>query len=189
MRVAVIGAGYVGSVTAACLARRGHEVVAVDTDPFKVQEIQAGRSPVLEPGLAELIAAEVAAGRLRATKPNSETLRWADLAVVCVSTPSATDGSVDVRAMRRVLGLMAEVAPQRQVALTILVRATIAPDKLRELYAELPETARHNLDLVTYITTDRRTTALHRRSLCETSPAPAQTSAPTTCLRCLVVVS
>ena len=67
MNVVVIGGGYVGCVSAACLARLGHQVIVMDTDEHKVEQIQAGRSPVLEPGLDELLAEQVRAGRLSAS--------------------------------------------------------------------------------------------------------------------------
>ena len=72
MRISVIGLGYVGAVSAACLARRGHEVIGVDVNPRKVASVNDGEAPVLEPGLPEAIAEAVAAGRLRATTDAAE---------------------------------------------------------------------------------------------------------------------
>src|SRR5207244_203783 len=126
MKVTVIGAGYVGCVSAACLAKLGHHVRLVDTDATKVSSVAAGRSPVLEPGLAELIGAMVAAGRLRTSLPADDTLTSAELAVVCVSTPSLKAGGVDTRPMQRVFAALAKAAVPRAEPLVVVVRSTIS---------------------------------------------------------------
>ena len=92
MKVTAIGLGYVGTVTAACLASRGHDVWGVDVDAAKVDEICAGRSPVAEPGLDALVAQVVADGRLHATMSSTEALDGADISLVCVGTPSTARG-------------------------------------------------------------------------------------------------
>src|SRR5918992_4166569 len=96
-RVAVFGIGYVGCVTAACLSRDGHDVLGVDTDADKVAELNAGTAPISEPGLSELVASQVRAGRLRATTGAEEAVRASDLAMICVGTPSTPDGAVSTR--------------------------------------------------------------------------------------------
>src|SRR6516164_3934753 len=96
MKVAVIGLGYVGTVTAACLAANGHDVWGVDVDAAKVGEINAGRSPVSEPGLGEIIAGAVAAGALHATTSCPEAMDQADISLVCVGTPSTAHGATDL---------------------------------------------------------------------------------------------
>src|SRR5947209_6252222 len=103
MDVALFGLGYVGSVTATCLAARGHRVTGVDTDPGKVAAINDARSPVIEPGLDELVTEGVRSGRLRATASISEALLTAELSLVCVGTPSRDDGSTDLRQVTRVV--------------------------------------------------------------------------------------
>jgi threonine dehydrogenase-like Zn-dependent dehydrogenase len=110
MKIAVVGAGYVGCVTAACLSRDGHAVVAVDTDPSKVQSLRDGICPVVEPGLQELVTKNVQEGRLRAKESSVGAFANVDAAIVCVSTPSMPDGSVDIRPMMRVFGVLAEAA-------------------------------------------------------------------------------
>ena len=92
MRVAVFGLGYVGTVTAAGLASRGHDVVGVDVDPLKVDLVRAGNSPVVEPGIEELIADGVAGGRIRATTDAAVALERADVSLLCVGTPSSPQG-------------------------------------------------------------------------------------------------
>ena len=91
--IAVFGIGYVGVVSAACLAKDGHKVIAVDVDPGKVASINAGLSPIVEHGLADLIAEVVAAGNLTATLDGNAAVQAADASFVCVGTPSAPDGS------------------------------------------------------------------------------------------------
>jgi GDP-mannose 6-dehydrogenase len=133
MRIAVVGAGYVGCVTAACLSRDGHDVVAVDTDASKVQSLRRGLCPVVEPGLQELVGAGVKAGRLGASEPTLEAFRGLDAAIVCVSTPSMPDGSVDIRPMMRVFAVLAQAAETVGSPRVVLVRSTIAPGMLRRV--------------------------------------------------------
>jgi GDP-mannose 6-dehydrogenase len=102
MRIAVFGLGYVGIVSAACLARDGHEVVGVDPQPGKVALVNEGRSPIVEKYVGELVAEAVAAGRLRATSSAAEAVAACDLSLVCVGTPSRRNGSLDVAAVERV---------------------------------------------------------------------------------------
>src|SRR3954466_5300467 len=96
MKIAVFGLGYVGAVTAAGLAHSGHNVVGVDVDGDKVAALNAGESPVVEPGIVELIATGVQSGRLRATRSIAEAMEHADLSLVCVGTPSGSLGSTDL---------------------------------------------------------------------------------------------
>src|SRR5437867_3399765 len=85
-QIAVLGLGYVGCVTAACLAHIGHRVVGVDRDPFKVESVLGGRAPFFEPGLEDLVKATVSAGRLSASVSLAAALAEADVALICVGT-------------------------------------------------------------------------------------------------------
>src|SRR5260370_32355102 len=96
MKVAVFGLGYVGTVTAACLASHGHDVWGVDVDATKVAEIRVGRSPVAEPGLGALVAQAVAGGTLNAGTSAAEALDRADVSLVCVGTPPAAGGPAEL---------------------------------------------------------------------------------------------
>ncbi len=138
MRIAVVGAGYVGCVTAACLTRHGHSVVAVDSDTSKVDSLRRAICPVIEPGLQELVAAGVKTGRLNATEPTVDAFADMDAAIVCVSTPSMPDGSVDVRPMMRVFALLAEAADTIGRPRLVVVRSTIAPAMLRRVLDRYP---------------------------------------------------
>jgi GDP-mannose 6-dehydrogenase len=127
MRVSVFGLGYVGCVTAACLAREGHDVVGVDTNPEKVGMVNAGVSPLVEPGLGQLLAAEVGAGRLRATTEAPDAVRSSDLALVCVGTPSRPNGQLDVTAVGRVGGDIGRALKGRETPFTVVLRSTVLP--------------------------------------------------------------
>ncbi len=104
MRISVYGLGYVGAVSAACLAADGHTVVGVDTNPVKVDLLNQGHAPVVEAGLGELIEEGVRAGRLRATTDCDAAVAATDIGLVCVGTPSKGNGSLDLTNLRRVAG-------------------------------------------------------------------------------------
>lgn len=140
MNVALFGLGYVGSVTAACLASRGHHIVGVDTDAGKVLTINDGRSPVIEPGLESMVAAVVATGALRATGSVREGLRCADLSLVCVGTPSAGNGSTDLVQVRRVIGEIGAVLADSGRPHTVVIRSTVPPGTVEEVVVPLLET-------------------------------------------------
>ena len=91
-KISVIGLGYVGAVTAGCLAQKGYTVVGVDVNPLKVEMLESGRSPVLEPGLEEYISSSQRACRLHATTNTSEAVSQTDVSFICVGTPSLRGG-------------------------------------------------------------------------------------------------
>jgi GDP-mannose 6-dehydrogenase len=126
-RLAVLGLGYVGCVTAACMARIGHRVVGVDRDPFKVESVLAGRAPFFEPGLEELVRAAVGSGRLSASLSLAEAVRDADVALLCVGTPSGKHGDLCLDQLRRVCQELAALLPARTRRLVVAVRSTVYP--------------------------------------------------------------
>ena len=132
MRVAVFGLGYVGSVTAAALARDGHAVVGVDPAAPKVESIRSGRAPVLEPGLDELTARMVKSGALRATDDPAEALAAAELSLICVGTPSRRDGSLDLRYVRQVAEQIGSKLSLTASGHVVVVRSTVLPGSTRE---------------------------------------------------------
>src|SRR4030095_12005181 len=93
MRIIVWGLGYVGTVSAACLAQLGHDVVGVEPNLTKVEALNAGRSLIKEPGLDTLVSQMAGMGRLRATHDGASLIPWADMSLICVGTPAAPDGS------------------------------------------------------------------------------------------------
>ena len=127
MRVSVFGLGYVGSVTAACLARAGHEVVGVDVNQEKVQMINTATSPVVEPGLAELLADVVGARRLRATTSVPEAVASSALSLICVGTPGRANGQLDLRAIERVGRAIGKALTARSETHTVVLRSTVLP--------------------------------------------------------------
>ena len=133
MRISVFGLGYVGAVSAACLAADGHTVVGVDTNQVKVDLLNQGRAPVIEAGLGELIEQGVRAGRLRATTDGEEAVAATDLAFVCVGTPSHGNGSLDLTYLRRVADDIGQAIRRRRSPITVVVRSTMLPGTTRQL--------------------------------------------------------
>ncbi len=137
MKVAVFGLGYVGTVTAAGLAHRGHQVVGVDVDTSKVAAINAGESPVVEPGIVELIASGATNGCLSATTSPAEALDRADVSLICVGTPSGSHGSTDLTYLERVISeiraAMAHVTPPASGFHAVVVRSTVPPGTVDHL--------------------------------------------------------
>ncbi|MEO6509951.1 MAG: nucleotide sugar dehydrogenase [Nocardioides sp.] len=146
MKVAVFGLGYVGTVTAAGLARSGHSVVGVDLDVAKVATINAGESPVVEPGIAALIASGRRNGGLRATTSVSEAVDGADVSLICVGTPSGMHGSTDLSYVERVVeqirAAMEHVRPPESGLHSVVVRSTVPPgtvdDCVAPVFADVP---------------------------------------------------
>jgi len=141
MRVAVFGLGYVGCVSAACLARRGHHVIGVDTDGMKVQLVDAGTAPVLEPGLPELVSAEAATGRLSATTDATAAVGASEVSMICVGTPSASNGSLGLEAVERVARSIGAALPPAGRRHTVVVRSTVLPGTTEQFVLPLLEEA------------------------------------------------
>jgi GDP-mannose 6-dehydrogenase len=127
MRVAVFGLGYVGCVSAACLARDGHRVTGVDVNPLKVAQVNAGRSPVTEHGLDELIGEVRRAGTLQATGDGRAAIVASELSLVCVGTPSNHNGSLDHRHVERVCGEIGAALADVGRPHVVVVRSTVLP--------------------------------------------------------------
>jgi GDP-mannose 6-dehydrogenase len=124
--IAVLGLGYVGCVSAACLAKLGHRVIGVDRDEHKVSSVLAGLAPFYEPGLEDIIKENVAAGRLSATTSVAEAVREADVALICVGTPSEKNGNLGLEQLRRVSVEIREALGER-TGLIVAVRSTVFP--------------------------------------------------------------
>jgi GDP-mannose 6-dehydrogenase len=127
VRISIFGMGYVGCVSAACLAKLGHEIVAVETNPTKVEIINAGRSPIIEARLDELMTAAVSSGRLRASSDGSAAVKQTDLAIVCVGTPSQDNGNIDLSSVLRVCEQIGQALASKQEYFTVVIRSTVIP--------------------------------------------------------------
>lgn len=125
-RTAVFGLGYVGCVTAACLARLGHRVIGVDVDELKVRSVNEGRAPFHEPGLDEIILDATRSGLLSATTSAAEAIGQSDIALLCVGTPSERNGNIGLAQLRRVSEQIARVLPEGK-PLIVTVRSTVFP--------------------------------------------------------------
>ena len=133
--IAVFGLGYVGCVTAACFAELGFRVIGVDVDARKVDAILEGQSPFYEPGLEPLIAKHLRAGALQATLSTEEALRDADFAFLCVGTPSAANGNLNLDYLRKVSSDIGLHLDGRTKPLTVVVRSTVFPGSCDEVVA------------------------------------------------------
>jgi len=133
--IAVFGLGYVGCVTAACFAELGFRVVGVDVDARKVRAVTDGQSPFYEPGLEPLIAKHLKTGALTGTLSTKEALRDADYAFLCVGTPSAPNGNLNLEYLRKVASEIASHLDGRTKPLTVVVRSTVFPGTCDEVVA------------------------------------------------------
>ena len=140
-RLAVFGIGYVGVVSAACLARDGHQVIAVDVDPGKVAAINAGRSPIVERDLPELIAEMVAAGRLTATTDVTAAVQDSEASFVCVGTPSAADHSIGLDYVKAVCGQIGRALADHPGFHSVIMRSTIVPGTMQSVCIPILEQA------------------------------------------------
>ena len=127
MRISIFGLGYVGAVCAGCLSARGHEVVGVDISKEKIDLINAGKSPIVEPGLGELLSQGIATGRLRGTTNFAEAIRDTDLSMICVGTPSKKNGDLELNYIESVCREIGFVLRDKTTRHTIVVRSTVLP--------------------------------------------------------------
>jgi GDP-mannose 6-dehydrogenase len=132
MKVSVFGIGYVGCVTAACLASESHDVIGVDVDPFKVQAINEGRAPFFEPGLGDLVARMRTEGRLRATTDNADAVRNSDIALVCVGTPTNANGTIRLDYLKHVLAGINDELRRKNKYFVVAVRSTVLPAAIEQ---------------------------------------------------------
>jgi len=127
IRVSVFGLGYVGTVSAACLANEGFEVIGVDTDEQKISTIQEGRSPIQEKGLDVLVKKAVSTGHLHATTNAEEAVVNSDISLICVGTPSNEDGSLNLSYVFKVASEIAHCLKHKNDFHTLVIRSTVLP--------------------------------------------------------------
>lgn len=139
MDISVFGLGYVGAVTAGCLAARGHRVIGVDVMAAKVEEMKAGKPPIIEPGLEERLRSALDGGRLTATTDAGSAVAATDVSLVCVGTPSSVSGALDLGYVRQVTGEIAAAVARKRSSHTLVFRSTMLPGSTRGLVAGMGE--------------------------------------------------
>jgi len=138
VHVAILGLGYVGCVSAACLAQLGYSVTGIDRDENKVNNVLNGIAPFFEPGLEPLVRENVASGRLRAST-SIDAIQDADIALVCVGTPSEKNGNLGLDQLRRVIQEIAGTLGSREKPLVLAIRSTVFPGTCEEIVLPLLE--------------------------------------------------
>jgi GDP-mannose 6-dehydrogenase len=133
MKISVMGLGYVGTVSAGCLAKEGHEVIGVDTEQTKVDLISRGRSPIIERDIGEIIEQQAASGRLSATTDVAAAIRHTELSLICVGTPGLANGGIDLKFVSRVCEQIGSALRTHDGAPVIVVRSTMLPGSMREV--------------------------------------------------------
>ncbi|MDZ4286436.1 MAG: nucleotide sugar dehydrogenase [Prosthecobacter sp.] len=142
MKVSIFGLGYVGAVTAGCLAELGHTIVGVDVQPAKVDAFNSGISPIIEPELDDLLKTAKQEGRLRAITSAEEAVAATDISIICVGTPSLASGRLNLDYVRKVSEQIASALRTSGKAHTILFRSTMLPGSTRLMVGEFFETLR-----------------------------------------------
>ncbi|MBC8088326.1 MAG: UDP-glucose/GDP-mannose dehydrogenase family protein [Phycisphaerae bacterium] len=132
-RVSVFGLGYVGCVSAGCLAKEGHEVVGVDVAAEKVELINRGTATIVEEGVQELIASMVTGGRLRATTDVRRAIAETEVSLVCVGTPSRANGGLNLEYVERVCSEIGEAILAKGAMHTVVIRSTVLPGTVHDL--------------------------------------------------------
>ena len=141
MKIAVFGLGYVGVVSAACLARDGHRVVGVDPNALKVDLLRQAKSPIVEPGLEELIRAAVTSGRLVAGSDPAAAVAQSEVLIVCVGTPGQPNGSLDLGYVRRVVQQIGEQLAGASAYKVVVIRSTLLPGSMQSVVIPILEEA------------------------------------------------
>jgi GDP-mannose 6-dehydrogenase len=133
MKISIFGIGYVGCVSAACFAHAGHDVIGVDVNPTKVDIINSGKSPIVEPQMNELIHDVVKSGKLRAITDSREAVQASDISLVCVGTPSKPNGSLDLGHVARVCEEIGAALATKDTHHTIVIRSTMLPGSIESV--------------------------------------------------------
>ena len=141
MKISIFGLGYVGTVSAGCLAQAGHEVVGVDPVRTKVDLINRGQSPIIEAEINEIVAACAQSGQLRATDDPVSAIHETEISFVCVGTPSQPNGNLDLRYIRRICEQIGAALRAKSARHTVVIRSTILPGTMRNIVIPILEEA------------------------------------------------
>lgn len=133
MKISIFGLGYVGAVSAGCLANNGHDVVGVDPNKIKVSLINEGKTPIIEKDIGEIIEESVNTGRLRATTEVSEAVNASDISLICVGTPSQLNGSLDLKYVRKVCEEIGASLKNKSEFHVVVIRSTMLPGSMRAI--------------------------------------------------------
>ncbi len=139
MKVSVFGLGYVGAVSAGCLAQMGHSVIGVDANPSKVAMINQGLPPVIETGLSELLEAVTQSGALSATESWNDAIAASEVALVCVGTPSSQNGSLSTELVKRVSEQIGIALAAKDEYFVVAVRSTVLPGTVEDIVIPILE--------------------------------------------------
>src|ERR1043165_8814124 len=139
MKISVFGLGYVGTITAACLANDGHDVIGVDVNDSKVELANTGTSPIVEAGLDDLLHRVVEQGKLRATTDASAAINDSEVSFICVGTPGAPTGDFDLTHVRRVSEEIGASLRKNDRRHTVIVRSTMLPGTLETIVTPILE--------------------------------------------------
>jgi GDP-mannose 6-dehydrogenase len=131
LKISIFGLGYVGTVSAGCLAEAGHDVIGVDPVRTKVELINSGQTPIIEAEINEIIGSSTRSGKLRATDDPVFAISETDLSFVCVGTPSQANGNLDLRFIRRICEQIGEALKNKTARHTVVIRSTILPGTMR----------------------------------------------------------
>jgi GDP-mannose 6-dehydrogenase len=141
MRISIFGLGYVGAVSLACLSRDGHEVIGVDIEPAKLELIKAGKTPVVEDGMVELMAQVAASGRVTVTSDAQRAVQDSEISLICVGTPSAANGSQDQGAVLRLAAEIGQAIGKKQAPHVVVFRSTLVPGSVEDVLRPIIEAA------------------------------------------------
>lgn len=130
--ISILGLGYVGSISAACFAKNGHQIIGVDVNPTKVEMISKGQSPIIEEGLAELIRQGVDEDRILATTDTHQAVKDSTISIICVGTPSNSNGSLNLNYVRRVCTDIGQALAGKDDYHTVVIRSTMLPGSTEE---------------------------------------------------------
>ncbi|ODV00715.1 MAG: GDP-mannose dehydrogenase [Rubrivivax sp. SCN 70-15] len=150
MRISIFGLGYVGAVSLACLSRDGHDVIGVDIDRDKLELLRAGKTPVVEEGMVELMQQVAASGRVSVTTDAEQAVRDSDISLVCVGTPSAANGSQDQGAILRLAEAMGRALASKTEPHVVVFRSTVVPGTVEDVLRPIVERASGKKDGVDF---------------------------------------
>ncbi|MEE2000419.1 UDP-glucose/GDP-mannose dehydrogenase family protein [Alkalimonas sp. MEB108] len=133
MKISIFGLGYVGAVSAGCLAKEGHTIIGVDPELSKVNLVNKGISPIIEKDIGEIIAAAVSNNSLSATNDSGLAVEQTDISIVCVGTPSQTNGSLDLKYVRRVCEEIGQAISRKKSRHIVVMRSTMLPGTMADI--------------------------------------------------------